>query len=187
MLRTDIPSDTSSGLSSGPRHVMGIIGWSGSGKTSLLSALIPALIGRGITVSTMKHTHHDFDMDQPGKDSYRHREAGAQEVLLTSRKRWALLHELRDDPEYKIDDLIAKMAPVDILLIEGFKTHSYPKIEVNRPSRNKKLLCVRDASVVALATDEPFLDVDVPQLDLNSVDSVADFIVQFLGLRGASA
>ena len=169
-------------MSIGPKHIIGIIGWSGSGKTSLLSDLLPVLIAKGFTVSTMKHTHHDFDMDQPGKDSYRHREAGAQEVLLTSRKRWALLHELRDAPEYEMDELIAKMAPVDILLIEGFKSHSYPKIEVNRPSLGKKLLCRTDESVVALATDEGVDDVGVPLLDLNNIDAIADFIVEYLNL-----
>jgi len=167
----------------GPRHVIGIVGWSGSGKTTLFSDLIPVLTGRGYTVSTMKHTHHDFDMDQPGKDSYRHREAGAQEVLLTSRKRWALLHELRDAPEYEIDNLIAMMAPVDILLIEGFKAHSYPKIEVNRPSRGKKLLCETDVSVVALATDEKVEGVQVEQLDLNDVEAVANYIVSYLKIE----
>lgn len=168
----------------GPKHIVGIIGWSGSGKTSLLSDLIPKLIQRGFSVSTMKHTHHDFDMDKPGKDSYRHREAGAREVLLTSRKRWALLHELREDPEYEMDALIAKMAPVDILLIEGFKSHRYPKIEVNRPSLGKKLLCRTDDSVVALATDEEVRDIAVPVLDLNDVDGIADFIVAYLRQEG---
>ncbi len=169
--------------SQGPKHIIGIIGWSGSGKTTLLGNLIPTLTARGLTVSTMKHTHHDFDMDQPGKDSYRHREAGAQEVLLTSQKRWALLHELREAPEYDIDDLINMMAPVDILLIEGFKAHTYPKIEINRPSRGKKLICQGDDSVVALATDEPFEGVGITQLDLNDVEAVADYIVSYLHVK----
>lgn len=173
---------TTSG-SQGPKHIIGIIGWSGSGKTTLMSTLIPTLIAKGLTVSTMKHTHHDFDIDQSGKDSYRHREAGAQEVLLTSKKRWALLHELRDAPEYEMDELIAKMAPVDVLLIEGFKAHRYPKIEINRPSRGKKLLCQTDDGVVALATDENVEDIGVPVLDLNNVDAVADFIVDFLKIE----
>jgi len=167
----------------GPRHIIGIVGWSGSGKTTLFSALIPVLIGRGLTVSTMKHSHHDFDMDQPGKDSYRHREAGAREVLLTSHKRWALLHELREEPQYDIDALIGQMAPVDLLLIEGFKAHKYPKIEVNRPSRGKKMLCASDTSVVALATDVPVSGLDLVQLDLNDVDAVANFIINHLGLN----
>jgi len=167
----------------GPKYIMGIIGWSGSGKTTLLGKLIPDLTARGLTVSTMKHTHHDFDMDQPGKDSYRHREAGAKEVLLTSRKRWAMLHELREDPEYAIDDLIKMMAPVDVLLIEGFKSHTYPKIEINRPSRGKKLICEGDDSVVALATDEPFEGVGIPQLDLNNAKAVGDYIVSYLHVK----
>ena len=175
-------SNTQQGQKLGPRHIIGIVGWSGSGKTTLFSDLIPVLTGRGFTVSTMKHTHHDFDMDQPGKDSYRHREAGAQEVLLTSRKRWALLHELRDAPEFEIDALIRKMA-VDILLIEGFKAHRFPKIEVNRPSRGKKLLCQTDDSVVALATDETVDGLGVPQLDLNDVEAVADYIVSYLKIE----
>ncbi|MCW8915418.1 MAG: molybdopterin-guanine dinucleotide biosynthesis protein B [Magnetovibrio sp.] len=162
----------------GPKHIMGVIGWSGNGKTTLLSALIPELIARGHSVSTMKHTHHDFDMDQPGKDSYRHREAGAREVLLTSRKRWALLHELREEPEFEMDELIAKMAPVDILLIEGFKAHSYPKIEVHRPERGKKLLAHTDDSVIGVATNEEITDLKVPQIDLNDIGAVADFIIE---------
>ncbi len=168
---------TSSASSTGPKHIIGLIGWSGNGKTTLLTTLIPELIARGYTVSTMKHTHHDFDMDQPGKDSYRHRESGAQEVLITSRKRWALLHELRDQPEFEMEELIAKMAPVDILLIEGFKSHIYPKIEVHRPERGKKLLARTDESVVAVATNEEISDLNVPQIDLNDVSAVADFII----------
>lgn len=166
---------------SGPKHIFGLIGWSGSGKTTLFADLIPNLISRGFSVSTMKHTHHDFDMDQPGKDSYRHREAGAQEVLLTSAKRWALLHELRDEPEYDMETLIAKMAPVDILLIEGFKSHSYPKIEVNRPSRGKPVIAREDETVIAVASDEVIADLNVPLLDLNDIESIADFIVRQIG------
>ncbi|MBL4614870.1 MAG: molybdopterin-guanine dinucleotide biosynthesis protein B [Magnetovibrio sp.] len=164
----------------GPQHIIGIIGWSGTGKTTLLTELIPVLIGRGYTVSTMKHTHHDFDMDKPGKDSYLHRQAGAREVLLTSKKRWALLNELRDEPEPDMEELFTKMAPVDILLIEGFKSHRFAKIEVSRPSRGKKLLCKTDDSVVALATDEAVDGIKIPLLDLNNVEAVADFIVSYV-------
>ena len=167
----------------GPRYILGMIGWSGSGKTSLLAKLIPALIDRGLSVSTMKHTHHDFDMDQPGKDSYRHREAGASEVLLTSQKRWALLHELRDEPEPDMATLIAQMAPVDVLLIEGFKAHDYPKIEVNRPSRGKKLLCQTDKNIIALASDAPVDGVDIPVLDLNTTQEIAEFIVSYFKIK----
>jgi len=173
-------------MAQGPKHIIGFIGWSGTGKTTLLGNLIPVLTGRGLSVSTMKHTHHDFDMDQPGKDSYRHREAGAREVLMTSQKRWALLHELRDEPEYEMESLIAKMAPVDLLLIEGFKAHDYPKIEVHRPSRGKALMCLNDDSVVALATDDAkdarAKGVHVPLIDLNDVVAVAKYIVSYCKL-----
>ena len=164
-------------MTTGPKHILGVIGFSGNGKTTLLSNLIPKLITRGKTVSTMKHTHHKFDMDQPGKDSYRHREAGAKEVLLTSKNRWALLHELRADPEFDMEDLIAKMAPVDILLIEGFKSHDYPKLEVHRPSTRKALLAYEDHTIIAVATDEQLDDLDVKQLDLNDIGQIADFII----------
>ncbi|MFC1674079.1 molybdopterin-guanine dinucleotide biosynthesis protein B [Pseudomonadota bacterium] len=166
---------------SGPKHIIGLIGWSGSGKTTLVSDLIPNLIDRGLSVSTMKHTHHDFDMDQPGKDSYRHREAGAEEVLLTSARRWALLHELRDEPEYDMEALIAKMAPVDVLLIEGFKSHGFPKIEVNRPSRGKSVIAREDDTVIAVASDEDIANLNVPLLDLNDIEAIAEFIVRQIG------
>jgi len=164
--------------------VMGIMGPSGSGKTTLLSDLIPILTKRGFTVSTVKHTHHGFDVDKPGKDSYRHREAGAKEVLLASANRWALLHEVGAGGEPNMIDLIAKMTPVDILLIEGFKKHGFPKIEVFRPSIGKPLLSAQDQSVVAIATDDqndPRLkDVRCGLLDLGNIQSIADFIVDYL-------
>jgi len=164
--------------------VMGVMGPSGSGKTTLLSDLIPILTKRGFTVSTVKHTHHGFDVDKPGKDSYRHREAGAQEVLLASANRWALLHEVGAEAEPNMVDLIAKMTPVDILLIEGFKKHDFPKIEVFRPSIGKPLLSAQDQSVVAIATDDqndPRLkDVRCGLLDLGNIHAIADFIVDYL-------
>lgn len=163
-----------------PANVIGIVGRSGSGKTTLLTNLIPALTARDYTVSTIKHTHHGFDMDRPGKDSYRHREAGAQEVLLTSAQRWALLHELRDAPEPGLNDLLEHMSPVDIVLVEGFKAHPYPKIEVHRPVAGHPLLARKDDSVVAVATDAPLDGVAVPLLDLNSVEGIAAFIAAFL-------
>ena len=167
-------------MTTGPKHIIGVIGFSGNGKTTLLSQLIPELINRGKTVSTMKHTHHKFDMDKPGKDSYRHREAGAKEVLLTSNNRWALLHELREEPEFEMEDLIAKMAPVDILLIEGFKTHRFPKIEVHRPSTGKALIARKDDTVIAVATDEQFDDLETTQIDLNDIGKIADFIIELV-------
>ena len=168
------------------QRIMGFVGRSGSGKTTALSDLIPVLTGRGFSVSTVKHTHHDFDMDKPGKDSYRHREAGAKEVLLTSAHRWALLHELRGEAEFDMADLIGRMTPVDILLIEGFKSHDYPKIEVHRPSLGKPLLAAHDDSVIAIATDEPdsgaITRLNLVVLNLGNADGIADFIVDYLKL-----
>jgi molybdopterin-guanine dinucleotide biosynthesis protein B len=115
-------------------QIFGLAGWSGSGKTTLMTALIPELISRGVTVSTLKHAHHAFDIDQPGKDSWRHRQAGAREVMISSPNRWALMHELRGAPEPSLDELVRRMSPVDLLLVEGFKRYPHPKIEVYRPS-----------------------------------------------------
>lgn len=162
--------------------VMGIVGWSGQGKTSVLVALLPLLRERGLRVSTMKHAHHGFDIDSPGKDSYRHREAGASEVMLVGASRWVLMHECREVPEPPIEDLIQRMTPVDLLLIEGFKTHAHPKIEVHRQTEGKPLLCANDPGIVAVATDEPLEGLGVPQLDLNQPERIAAFILEHLGL-----
>ena len=137
-------------------RIFGLAGWSGSGKTTLLAALIPELVARGVSVSTIKHAHHEFDIDRPGKDSWRHREAGATEVMVASARRWALMHELRGDPEPPLDDLVARMSPVDLLLVEGFKRQPHPKLEVHRPSLGKPLIYPGDPHVVAIATDAPF-------------------------------
>ncbi len=162
----------------------GVVGWSGSGKTTLVIKLLPELIGRGLRVSTMKHTHRNFDIDRPGKDSYEHRRAGAGEVLLASSARWALLHEIRANPEPGMDELIGRMAPCDLVLIEGFKRHRHPKVEVYRAANGKSLLCREDPTVLAVASDQPLPDVPVPVLDLNDVSAVADFIVDHCGLGG---
>ncbi len=162
--------------------IFGLAGWSGSGKTTLVVQVLPLIIEHGITVSTMKHTHHGFDLDRPGKDSHNHRQAGAEEVMLTSSARWALLHELNGEPELSIEELLQHMTPVDLVLIEGFKSYPHPKIEVHRPSLGKPLLATNDPSVVAVASDE-CLEIDrVPVIDLNDVQSVADFIVDYVGL-----
>ena len=165
--------------------VFGLVGWSGSGKTTLMTALLPELIGRGLRVSTMKHTHHRFDIDRPGKDSFEHRQAGATEVMVTSSKRWALIHELRDEPESDVDSLIARMTPVDLLLIEGFKDHRHPKLEVYRPILGKGLLCRQDPAVIAVASDRPLTDLVVPWFDLDDIPGIADFIVERCGLGTA--
>lgn len=162
--------------------VMGIVGWSGSGKTSLLVQVLPLLRARGLSVSTMKHAHHRFDVDRPGKDSFQHREAGASEVLVVTSSRWVLMHESRDEPEPSIESLIQRMTPVDLLLIEGFKTHLHPKLEIHRKSEGKPLLCPGDPDIVAVATDSFLPGLDLPQLDLNDPPAIADFILARTGL-----
>ena len=166
--------------------VFGLIGWTNAGKTTLMVNLLPELISRGLKVSTMKHGHHDFDIDKAGKDSFRHREAGATEVLLTSASRWALMHELRGAPEQSIEDLIGHMTSVDLLLIEGFKTHRHVKLEIHRPAEGKPLICLDDPDVVAVACDQSLPDVDLPVLDLNDIPAIADFIISHCGLESLS-
>ena len=166
-----------------PTRIIGFVGWSGSGKTTLVVKLIPELIDRGFKVSTMKHTHHSFDIDTEGKDSHRHRQAGASEVMLTSSSRWILMNELRGTPEPDMDQLLGKMSKVDLVLIEGFKAHSYPKIEVHRPAFGKPLLCRDDSGVVAVVSDQGLNGVKVPVLDLNDISGVADFIVEHCRLN----
>jgi molybdopterin-guanine dinucleotide biosynthesis protein B len=161
---------------------LGLAGWSGSGKTTLARQLIPALTARGLRVSTIKHAHHSFDVDTPGKDSYEHRHAGAQEVLVSSAARWALMHENRGAAEPGLGELLAKLAPCDLVLVEGFKREGQDKLEVHRPSVGKPLLAAEDPHVVAVASDEPLPDLRVPRLDLNDVAAVADFVLAHTGL-----
>ena len=161
-------------------QIFGLAGWSGSGKTTLITALIPELTARGLSVSTIKHAHHEFDIDRPGKDSWRHRQAGAHEVMVASSRRWALMHELRDAPKPSLDALVTRMSPVDLLLVEGWKRHPHPKIEVHRPSLGKPLLYPEDPWVVAIACDEN-VDAPVPLLPLGDPQAVAAFISARLG------
>ncbi len=163
--------------------IFGLVGWSGSGKTTLVAKLLPELIGRGYSVSTMKHTHHNFDIDRKGKDSYEHRVAGATEVLITGTKRWAMLHENRDAPEPGIEDLLARMENVDLVLIEGFKSHGHQKMEVHRPEVGKPLLCTDDPTIVAVASDAELKNVTLPVIDLEDVKAIADFIIGHTGLE----
>ncbi len=158
-------------------RIFGLAGWSGSGKTTLMTALIPELVSRGITVSTLKHAHHAFDVDQPGKDSWRHRQAGAREVMICSENRWALMHELRGAPEPSFEELVRRMSPVDLLLVEGFKRHPHPKIEVHRRSLGKPLLYPEDPFVVAIASDEVLLELPLPCLPLSDEGAIATFIL----------
>jgi len=163
--------------------VFGIAGFSGSGKTTLIEQLIPRLTARGLKVSVIKHAHHGFDIDRPGKDSYRHREAGASEVMLTGAQRWALLHELRDEPEPTLDEYLAHFSPCDLVLVEGFKNEPVPKLEVYRPANGKPPLWPENPNVVAVATDEP-VKTHLPVLDLNDIDAIAEFVVTTLELQG---
>ena len=168
------------------RKVFGLVGWSGSGKTTLMTDLVPTLIGRGLRISTVKHTHHDIEIDKPGKDSYRHREAGATEVIITSPVRWALVHELRDRPEPDMRDLLERMEPVDLILVEGFKSHEFPKLEVHRSETGKSLLAENDRTIVAVASDVPLPDLAIPTLPLDDVAAVADFIIDHCQLQEGS-
>jgi molybdopterin-guanine dinucleotide biosynthesis adapter protein len=158
--------------------MIGLAGWSGSGKTTLITKVLPVLIGRGLKVSTLKHAHHGFDLDQPGKDSFMHRAAGASEVIISSAKRWAVLHELREEPEWDMPALLKKIAPVDLVLVEGYKRESFPKIEIYRAANGKPLLHGEDKFIVAVASDSPLPDVKLPVIDLNDIDAVADALLQ---------
>lgn len=166
-----------------PGSVLGITGFSGSGKTTLLERLMPLLIEAGLTLSSVKHTHHDFDLDRPGKDSYRHRQAGAREVMIGSGTRWALMHELRGAEEYELAALIARMSPVDLVLVEGFRRDPHPKIEIWRPeATGTQPLFPQDASIIAVATDQPLDPASkgrpgLPVLDVNDAGAIAAFIL----------
>ncbi|QCK86958.1 molybdopterin-guanine dinucleotide biosynthesis protein B [Phreatobacter aquaticus] len=154
--------------------VIGLAGWSGAGKTTLLVKLIPALIGRGLTVSTLKHAHHAFDIDHPGKDSFEHRTAGASEVLVASGRRYALIHELRQEPEPPLADLLGKLSPVDLVLVEGFKRAPHPKIEIYRAANGKPFLFPDLPNVRALISDVLPPQWTGPHTGLNEIERVAD-------------
>jgi molybdopterin-guanine dinucleotide biosynthesis protein B len=164
--------------------LIGIAGYSGSGKTTLIEKVIPVLVRGGLRVSLIKHAHHEFDVDQAGKDSYRHRHAGCSEVLVSSSKRWALMHELRGAAEPMLQDQLKRLSPCDLVIVEGYKGEPIAKIEVHRRKGHTPLLYPEDPNVVAVATDEP-LDTSLPQIDVGDAEAVAHFIVQFLGLNRA--
>ena len=167
--------------------VLGIAGWSGSGKTTLVLKLIPALLQRGIAVSTVKHAHHNFDVDKPGKDSWEHRQAGAREVLVASGRRWALMHELREEAEPPLEKLLATLAPVDLVLVEGYKREPHPKLVVHRAAVAGPPLWPGDPNAVAVACDrETAAEVradGLTALDLDDPGAIADFIVARLELH----
>jgi molybdopterin-guanine dinucleotide biosynthesis protein B len=162
--------------------VFGIAGYSGSGKTTLLEKLIPQFTARGLKVSVIKHAHHGFDIDRPGKDSYRHRAAGASEVLLSCNDRWALMHERRDESEVCLDELLARLAPCDLVLVEGFKQEPIPKLEVYRPENGKSPLFPERSDIVAVASDVA-LATSLPRLALDDVAGIADFVMNTLQLQ----
>ena len=161
--------------------IFGVTGWKNSGKTGLMERLITEFTARGLTVSSIKHAHHSFDIDHPGRDSYRHRDAGARQVLLASRNRWALMHELRDEDEPSLGDLLKQLSPVDLVLIEGYKRDRHPKIEAHRKETGQPLIAPEDETIVAVASDTS-LSVDRPVLDLNDTAAIANFIAQYLEL-----
>jgi molybdopterin-guanine dinucleotide biosynthesis protein B len=165
--------------------IFGFAGYSGSGKTTLIERLIPLFTQRGLTVSLIKHAHHAFDIDQPGKDSFRHRHAGCSEVLITSSRRWALIHELRGAPEAPLSEQVKHLSPCDLLLVEGYKREPIPKLEVYRAEVGEPLIHPHDENVVAIATDSP-VTTALPQFDLNAPEPIAQFILAHVGLIAKS-
>lgn len=159
--------------------VFGFVGFSGAGKTTLIEQLIPRLVSQGLRVSLMKHAHHDFDIDQPGKDSWRHRQAGATEVMITSTHRWVLMHELRGEPEPDLQTQLRRFEPCDLVLVEGYKRASIPKIAIHRAAAGRAPIQMDDPDVVAVATDTA-LDTRLPRLDLNDYDAIVSFILRHI-------
>ncbi|MEO0929604.1 MAG: molybdopterin-guanine dinucleotide biosynthesis protein B [Pseudomonadota bacterium] len=162
-------------------RIYGIVGYKNAGKTGLMERLVTEITERGFTVSTLKHAHHVFDVDQPGKDSHRHRTAGAHQVLLASRVRWALMTELRENDEPPLADLLARLDPVDLVLVEGYKRDMHPKVEAYRAETKNSILAHTDPTVRAMASDSG-IDLDRPVFDLNDTKSIADFILKEVGL-----
>ncbi len=163
-------------------RVFGVVGWKNCGKTGLVERLVAEITARGHSVSTVKHAHHAVDVDQPGRDSHRHRTAGAREVLLASGRRWALMHELRDLPEPPLPELLEKLAPVDLVLVEGYKRDAHPKIEAHRAAAGQPLIADTDDSVRAIASDVPLPGARVPVFDLDDTAGLAAFLLRETGL-----
>ena len=157
-------------------RVLGLVGWSGSGKTTLIVELIPLFLSRGMRVATLKHAHHAFDVDEPGKDSYEHRKAGASEVIVSSARRWVQMHEVGDGAEATLAQLLERVSPCDLILIEGFKTERHLKMEVFRRATGKTPLHPEDPRIVAVASDQRFPHAGVPVVDLHDIVAVADLI-----------
>jgi molybdopterin-guanine dinucleotide biosynthesis adapter protein len=158
-------------------RIIGLAGWSGAGKTTLLAKVIPRLVARGVTVSTVKHAHDEFDIDRPGKDSYRHRKAGATEVLISSSQRYALMHELRGGREPTLRDLLARLSPVDLVIVEGYKRDHHPKLEVYRAANDKPLIHPDDPDIIAIASDVPLPAARVPVVGLDDAETIAEILL----------
>lgn len=166
-----------------PNRVFGITGWKNSGKTQLVTSLVAEMTRRGFKVSTVKHAHHNFDIDREGADSYRHREAGASEVALVSGRRWALMHELRDEEEPPLDAILQRLAPCDLVMIEGYKREAHPKIEARRlDARKNEPLAPKDPNILAIAADHDLEGENLPVFGLNDISAMADFIAETTGL-----
>ena len=160
--------------------VFGVVGWKNSGKTTLTERLVSELTDRGLTVSMVKHTHHNVDVDRSGTDSYRHRMAGAQEVMLAGGSRFALMHEYRSQPEFELDELLSRMAPCDLVLVEGFKKTPIPKLEVRRAECQTSFLAEENSSIIAVASDYEISGLDIPVFHLNDIPLIADFIWKYV-------
>jgi molybdopterin-guanine dinucleotide biosynthesis protein MobB len=167
-------------------RVFGVVGWKNNGKTTLVERLVAHLTALGYRVSTVKHAHHEVELDQPGKDTWRHRQAGAEEVVLATARRWAVIHELRGTPEPTLDALLARMTPVDLVIVEGFKRFPHPKLEVHRRERGTPLLADEDATIVGLASDEPLDRPQLAQFGLDDVPAIAAFILDHAGVPAAA-
>lgn len=162
-------------------RLYGVVGWKNAGKTGLMERLVTEITSRGFSVSTVKHAHHSFDVDHPGKDSFRHRAAGASEVLLSSGNRFALMHELRGKDEPRLEELLTRLSPVDLVLVEGYKRDAHPKVEAHRAVTGNPLIAPQDDTIRAVASDTP-LSLDRPVFDLNDTGAIADFILSEVGL-----
>jgi molybdopterin-guanine dinucleotide biosynthesis protein MobB len=162
--------------------VWGVTGWKNTGKTGLVERLVAEMVGRGLSVSTVKHAHHRVDVDEPGRDSFRHRMAGAREVALVSANRWALMHELRGAPEPTISEILGHLSPVDLVLIEGYKRGDHPKIEAHRAEAGRDLLAPCDPTIRAVASDAALTGLTAPLFHLDDTKGIADFILRELGL-----
>ena len=169
------------------QKIFGITGWKNAGKTTLTERVVKELTRRGYRISTIKHAHHSFDIDMQGTDSYRHREAGAKEVAIVAFSRWALMHELRDAPEPSLEEVVSRMAPCDLIIVEGYKNDKHPKIEVRRKDSPTQIpLNADEYSIVAIATDESLKEQSVPVLDLNNIAAISDFIEIYCALSPAN-